>query len=179
MRRRRSGNIEDKAADVAAEWHQLGTAKAFGQPCITSKDNTEELARVEILAGQDTQLAQDGSFVGVFTTVPKSKLSAELVLELYGLRWQVELHIKRDKSIAGLDRLPNRRPDTVYTWICAKLLLVQIARKMASSRMSIPPLWTLVATPCPRLPANPLRGNGQLPQRAVDWTREPSMNHGV
>ena len=41
--------------------------------------------------------------------------------------------------IAGLDRLPNRRPDTVYTWICAKLLLVQIARKMASSKMAIPP----------------------------------------
>ena len=63
----------------------------------------------------------------------------ELVWSLYRLRWQIELHIKRDKSIAGLDRLPNRRPDTVYTWICAKLLLVQIARKMASSKMAIPP----------------------------------------
>jgi hypothetical protein len=57
---------------------------------------------------------------------------------------QIELHIKRDKSIAGLDRLPNRRPDTVYTWICAKLLLGQVARKMASSQMAIPPcgLWS-------------------------------------
>jgi IS4 transposase len=54
-------------------------------------------------------------FVVVFTTVPKDTLSAERVLELYRLRWQIELHIKRDKSIAGLNRLPNRRPDTVYT----------------------------------------------------------------
>lgn len=88
-------------------------------------------------------------FVVVFTTVPKNRLSAERVLELYGLRWQIELHIKRDKSIAGLDRLPNRRPDTVYTWICAKLLLVQIARRMASSQMVIPPcgLWAQLLAP--------------------------------
>jgi len=88
-------------------------------------------------------------FVVVFTTVPKNRLSAERVLELYGLRWQIELHIKRDKSIAGLDRLPNRRPDTVYTWICAKLLLVQIARRMASSQMAIPPcgLWAQLLAP--------------------------------
>ena len=34
-------------------------------------------------------------FVVVFTTVPKNRLSAQRVLELYGLRWQIELHIKR------------------------------------------------------------------------------------
>jgi hypothetical protein len=156
----------------------LGRLVAVRLPEDKTKEARERLRREQGNEVMEESLAM-ASFVVVFTTVPKSKLSAELVLELYGLRWQVELHIKRDKSIAGLDRLPNRRPDTVYTWICAKLLLVQIARKMASSRMSIPPLWTLVATPCPRLPANPLRGNGQLPQRAVAWTREPSMNHGV
>lgn len=78
-------------------------------------------------------------YVVIFTTVPKDRLSVERVLELYGLRWQVELHIKRDKSIAGLDRLPNFREDTIYTWICLKLLLTQIARNMATSTVAIPP----------------------------------------
>jgi len=105
-------------------------------------------ARERLRREQGSQVTAESltmaSFVVVFTTVPKDKLSAERVLELYGLRWQIELHIKRDKSIAGLDRLPNQRPDTVYTWICAKLLLVQIAHKMASSHMAIPPtgLWS-------------------------------------
>ena len=72
------------------------------------------------------------SFVTVFTTVASDVLSVDRVMELYSLRWQVELHIKRDKSIAGLDRLPNFRPDTIHSWICAKLLLTQIARKVAS-----------------------------------------------
>ena len=35
-------------------------ANALDQTCITGDDDTEELARVEILAGQDTHLAQDG-----------------------------------------------------------------------------------------------------------------------
>jgi hypothetical protein len=82
-------------------------------------------------------------YVVVFTTVPSSRLTAALVMELYGLRWQIELHIKRDKSIAGLDRLPNFRSDTVYSWICAKLLLTQIARKLAAPNVAIPPCGDL------------------------------------
>ena len=78
-------------------------------------------------------------FVVVYTTVPKDRISNERILELYGLRWQVELHIKRDKSIAGLDQLPNYREDTIHSWICAKMLLTQIARAIATSDVSIPP----------------------------------------
>ena len=38
-------------------------------------------------------------FVVVFTTVPKDRLSDERILELYGLRWQVELHIKKGEKV--------------------------------------------------------------------------------
>lgn len=78
-------------------------------------------------------------FVVVFTTVPKNVLSAEQILELYRLRWQVELTIKRDKSIAGLDRLPNYRDDTIRSWILAKLLLTQVARKISTPEVCVPP----------------------------------------
>jgi hypothetical protein len=70
--------------------------------------------------------------VVVFTTVPASVLPTEAIVALYRLRWQVELHIKRDKSIGGLDRLPNFRPDTIEGWVSAKLLLGALARRMAS-----------------------------------------------
>lgn len=77
-------------------------------------------------------------FVAVFTTVPVERISTEGILELYGLRWQVELHIKRDKSIAHLDGLPNFRHDTIFSWLCAKLLLVEIARKITSPAVVFP-----------------------------------------
>lgn len=142
---RKPGRVHEWAAWVHADGYEpiLGRLIAVRLP----EDKAEE-ARKRLRREQGNEVTAESlemaSFVVVFTTVPKNKLSAELVLELYGLRWQIELHIKRDKSIAGLDRLPNRRPDTVYTWICAKLLLVQIARKMASSKMAIPPcgLWS-------------------------------------
>lgn len=69
-------------------------------------------------------------YVVVFTTVPASVLSDEAILSLYRLRWQVELHIKRDKSLGGLDRLPNFRPDTIEGWVSAKLLLGALARRL-------------------------------------------------
>jgi len=142
---RKPGRVHAWAAWVHADGCDpiLGRLIAVRLPEDKAKEARKRLRREQgdELTAESLAMA---SFVVVFTTVPKNKLSAELVLELYGLRWQIELHIKRDKSIAGLDRLPNRRPDTVYTWICAKLLLVQVARKMASSKMAIPPcgLWS-------------------------------------
>jgi hypothetical protein len=79
------------------------------------------------------------NFVAVFTTVPQDRLATARVLELYALRWQVELSIKRDKSIAGLDRLPNFRNDTIRSWILGKMLLTQIAHKIATPDVAVPP----------------------------------------
>ena len=86
-----------------------------------------------------SMLDGDPQIVAVFTTVPRDKLSCDHILELYRLRWQIELEFKRDKSITGLDRLPNFRPDTIATWIYAKLLLHQIARKLTAPVGDFPP----------------------------------------
>jgi len=50
-----------------------------------------------------------------------------------------QLKIKRDKSIGGLDQLPNFRPDTIHAWICAKLLAQQIAARIATPAVAFPP----------------------------------------
>ena len=80
-------------------------------------------------------------FVVLITTVPPSKLTAEQLVELYRLRWQVELEFKRAKSLLGLDRLPNFLPETIVSWIAAKMLLHQILRAVAarSSFDAFPP----------------------------------------
>ena len=101
----------------------------------------EARARLRREQGNDVtdESLEMASFVVVFTTVPRARLSVERVMELYALRWQVELCIKRDKSIAGLDRLPNFRADTIRSWILAKMLLTQIARKIATPAVAVPP----------------------------------------
>ena len=141
-----------KRPGIAREWYaevhpQSGKA-IVGRLCalLLPPDKAEE-ARQRARREQGRSVTEEtlvaAQYVVVFTTVPSSRLTAALVMELYGLRWQIELHIKRDKSIAGLDRLPNFRSDTVYSWICAKLLLTQIARKLAAPNVAIPPCGDL------------------------------------
>lgn len=85
------------------------------------------------------EMLEAASWVMVFTTVPRERASTRKVFELYRLRWQVELEIKREKSLGGLDGLPNFRPDTIETWLYAKMLLQLVARKIVSSAVAFPP----------------------------------------
>ncbi len=73
------------------------------------------------------------------TTAPSSRLSAEQVIELYRARWQIELDFKRDKSIGELDQLPNELPETIRSWLSAKVLLDLIAKRLAAKAVAIPP----------------------------------------
>jgi hypothetical protein len=86
----------------------------------------------------DAETLEFAEFVVVFTTV-QHELSANQVLELYRARWQIELEFKRAKSIRELDQLPNFLPETIYSWICAKLLLQLIAARIASQTVAVPP----------------------------------------
>jgi hypothetical protein len=102
----------------------------------------------------DTLFAAE--FVLVFTTV-LHELSATQILTAYRARWQVELDFKRSKSIRELDRLPNFLPQTIHSWICAKLLLQLVAVRIASPAAAIPPSAagiTILPTPAP-CPASP------------------------
>lgn len=71
-------------------------------------------------------------FIALFTSVPRARLSGTRLLKLYRGRWQVELHIKRDKSVSGVGALPNTREDTVKSWLTAKLLAIALARRLGA-----------------------------------------------
>ena len=86
----------------------------------------------------DEETLYTAEFVVVFTSVLQ-ELTAAQVLELYRARWQIELEFKRSKSIRELDRLPNFLPETIHSWICAKLLLQLIATRIASPSEAFPP----------------------------------------
>ena len=84
----------------------------------------------------DLEVAQ---YVVVFTTVPAQRMPAAMCLDLYRLRWQVELQFKRWKSLCHFDRLPNYRDDTILSWLYAKLLLALIMHRIASSASALFP----------------------------------------
>jgi len=75
-------------------------------------------------------------WVLVLTTVPPKELSAELILELYVVRWQVELVIKRYKSLldaAGVRAKQGSPLAEVY--LLGKFLFAVLVERRAMARL--------------------------------------------
>jgi hypothetical protein len=66
-------------------------------------------------------------YVLVFTT--RSVGSAEEILQLYRMRWQIELAFKRLKSLAQLGHLPKHDGQSSRAWLYGKLFVVLLAQK--------------------------------------------------
>lgn len=68
-------------------------------------------------------------FVLVLTNLP-ADWSAQEILELYRFRWQVEMHIKRLKSLLSLDGLRARDPHLAQAYLLGKILGVLFLEEM-------------------------------------------------
>lgn len=137
-----------RTAEAVGEWrvwvHPKGEEPIAGRLCaIRLPEDKVEEARERLRREEGNEVTAEAleaaGWLLVFTTVPRSRMKAGSVLQLYRLRWQVELEIKREKSIGGLSRLPNFREDTIATWLQAKLLIHLLAQKIASSAEAFPP----------------------------------------
>ncbi|HEX6040304.1 IS4 family transposase [Longimicrobium sp.] len=85
---------------------------------------------------QTLELAE---YIFVLATPGLNDLTAEQVLELYRVRWQVELGFKRLKSLFDAGSAPNRDPEAVRSWIYAKLLAVLLIERLGEeSRLFSP-----------------------------------------
>ena len=80
-----------------------------------------------------------GHIIWVLTTVTENRLTAIEVLELYRLRWQIELLFKRLKSLLHLDTLPSRRGPTARSWMLARFLAAALAQKLLDPDGSLSP----------------------------------------
>lgn len=80
-------------------------------------------------------------FVMVMTSISPEVLSAETVLALYRGRWQVELLIKRYKSLLDLDQLRARAGSVLgQVWMLGKFIYAALVERRARRRCG--PEWT-------------------------------------
>jgi len=78
-------------------------------------------------------------FIVVFTSVSQKVMSTREVLELYRVRWQIELRFKHLKSLLGLGCLPKYDEQSCRAWIQAKLLCgLLIERLMREAKFFFP-----------------------------------------
>jgi hypothetical protein len=74
-------------------------------------------------------------WVLIFTTLPPTVLPTATVMALYRVRWQVELVIKRLKSILNIDRLRARKDGLLaQLYLHGKLLYAWVLEKRARRR---------------------------------------------
>jgi hypothetical protein len=75
----------------------------------------------------------------VLTTLPQALASDDVVLELYRIRWQIELFFKRCKGLLHFDQLRAFDPDLVRTYCLAKLIEVALIQCLHEEAISFSP----------------------------------------
>lgn len=82
---------------------------------------------------------QAAGYIVLLTSLDGAGFPAGDVLELYRLRWQIELVFKRLKSLIHLDRLPAKDPDLARCWIYAKIITALLLEDMTGHFLDSPP----------------------------------------
>jgi hypothetical protein len=74
----------------------------------------------------------------VWTTLADNFPAPE-VLELYRLRWQIELAFKRMKSLMGLGHLPKKDPASARAWLHGKIFASLLVERMVEAADTFSP----------------------------------------
>jgi Transposase DDE domain len=71
-----------------------------------------------------------GEVIWLLVTLPEEQASPRQLMQLYRLRWQIELFFKRLKSLLHLDTLPSRQGPTAKSWMLARFLAAALAQEL-------------------------------------------------
>ena len=82
---------------------------------------------------------QSAEFVMLLTSLPRRSFPPARLLELYRLRWQIEIAFKRLKSLVGLDALLAKDQALARTAICAKLIVALLTEDLLAEILDSPP----------------------------------------
>lgn len=103
-------------------------------------------ARKEVLREQtrkgrlslDVRTMEMAGYLFVLTNLPPT-CSAKSVLQLYRLRWQIEMKFKTLKSILHLDHVPARTDEGLRVYVFAKLLIALLIDSLIAQTDSFSP----------------------------------------
>jgi len=95
----------------------------------------------------DIRTLELAGYFFVLTNLPPD-ISAESVLQLYRLRWQIEMKFKTLKSLFHLDNVPARNDESLRVYVLAKLLVALLVDSLLDEADSFSP-WGYPIT-CPQ-----------------------------
>lgn len=89
-------------------------------------------------AAVDVRTLEAAGYLFVLTNAPE-ELSADSVLQLYRMRWQIEIKFKTLKSILHLDQVPARTDQALRVYVLAKLLIALLIDSLLYQAESFSP----------------------------------------
>jgi hypothetical protein len=128
---------------VPGEWgvlFELGDERFAARLCAIRKSKTAAEAAKKRATHEASRKGKQvrletldcAEYVFVLTSVVKEDLTTIDVLDLYRLRWQIELVFKRLKSLLRLGHVPKKNDLSARAWIQAKLLTALIIERLSS-----------------------------------------------
>jgi DDE family transposase len=119
----------------------------------------------------DPRTMKAAGFFILLTSVSKQELTAQKVLELYRLRWQIEMAFKRMKGLLHLGDLPMKDPQLAHAYVCAKLLAALMLEDLTQDFLAFSPSvpgGTLQASKPMANPASLAGSHGLRPEGPVE-----------
>jgi hypothetical protein len=124
----------------------------------------------------DPRTLRAAAYFFVLTSVSSQELSAQQALDLYRLRWQIEMTFKRIKGLLHLGELPVKDPQLAHGYLCAKLLAALMLEDLTKDFLAFSPSGSggsVEARVPVESPANPARS----PVLRVVGDAEPLPTH--
>jgi len=111
------------------------------KPPEAAQRQQKRLRRKASRKGQrsDPRTLRTAGFMMLLTSLPAASASAEEVVRLYRLRWQVELAFKRLKSLGGFAALPASDPRLARSWLLAHLIAAVLIEASLGEDLDSPP----------------------------------------
>lgn len=142
-RRTRVGRPRAFAADAASPSGAAtqGRLVVLRLPAPIAERNRERLRKQARKKGKtpDPRSLEAAGYVMLWTSLPTAPFSADVVLEWYRFRWQVELAFKRLKQLLALGRLPHKDERAARGWIQAKVLLAMLLETLYRRAAAVSP----------------------------------------
>jgi hypothetical protein len=76
---------------------------------------------------------ENNKYIMVATSLGETEATAAEVMELYRMRWQIEIAFKRLKSLFHYNDLPAKHPESVKAWFYGKLLLAALCETLVNT----------------------------------------------
>jgi hypothetical protein len=94
----------------------------------------------------DLRTLEAAGYFFVLTNLPPTE-EATRILDMYGLRWQIEMKFKTLKSVLHLGKVPVRSPELLRVYVLAKLLVAVLIDEFIVSAESFSPWGYPITAP--------------------------------